>query len=329
MIDMGPRRAPSTEVSKRPQTARRSDANVLDLSVAMKAPSAPTRLTELTHDVSRTLAKPPAAAVQERHLARFTDRIEESRVRSRSQAISRYGTDAVGRIQDPHKMYDKFGNPSLHKFLDQNHGTRPPAQSTASSTTYPSPAPYHAQTAPQLPPAAVTQHMALGRLAGGSVRPNFSNKPLMSPGASRIFAVTAAVLIMGGYIWLQNYPKLAIESADSRSGVAASLPAYVPTSYNLAATSVAPGLVTLKFTSPSSADTLTIAQQRTDWDPSSLLDNYIAKTTDDYAAVQGQGLTIYMFGQNQATWVNRGIWFSIAGASRLSRDDILKIAYSL
>ena len=84
-----------------------------------------------------------------------------------------------------------------------------------------------------------------------------------------------------------------------------------------------------RFSSPSASESLKIAQARTTWDSSSLLDNFVAKNADDYATVQGQGLTIYMFGQNRATWVNKGVWFSIEGAGKLSREQVLKVAYSL
>jgi hypothetical protein len=103
----------------------------------------------------------------------------------------------------------------------------------------------------------------------------------------------------------------------------------MPSSYTLAHTNTAPGLVTLQFKSPSASEPLKIAQARTNWDSSSLLDNYVIKNTDDYATVQGQGLTIYLFGHDKATWVNHGVHYSIEGAARLSREQILKIAYSL
>jgi hypothetical protein len=134
---------------------------------------------------------------------------------------------------------------------------------------------------------------------------------------------------MGSYIWLQNYPKLAIQNASNQAGVSASLPSYLPSSYNLSSTKTSPGQVSLSFSSPGAPDILKIDQHRTTWDSSSLLDNVVAHQTDDYSTVQGQGLTIYIFGQNQAAWVNHGIWYSIAGAAKLSRDQILKIAYSL
>ncbi len=307
---------------------RTRSSHILDLSAAKATLPSP---APSVSPAARTMARPPATTVHERHVARFEDRFEQARLYSRSAQISRYGQDRFGNIQDPHNMYDKFGHPKLETLVrgsgqPQAHSAEPAPSRRPQALVAPT-----APKTPELPHIAATQHAAMNQLAFGrgpaTVPPG--GRLSLTPATTRMFTVAAAVLIMGGYIWLQNYPKLAIQAADARSGVAASLPAYLPSTYNLASTNVAPGLVTLKFTSPSETNELTIAQQRTDWDPSSLLANYIAKTTDDYAAIQGQGLTIYMFGQNQATWVNGGIWFSIDGASRLSRDDILKIAYSL
>lgn len=156
-------------------------------------------------------------------------------------------------------------------------------------------------------------------------RPNLK----LTPNSSRALTTAAAVTIMGGYIWLQNYPKFALQNASNQAGLTATLPSYIPSSYTLAHTDTSPGLVTLNFASPTTSSLLKIAQTRTAWDSSSLLDNYVIKHTDDYTTIQGQGLTIYLFNNNQAAWVNHGIWYSIEGATRLSREQILKIAYSL
>jgi hypothetical protein len=182
----------------------------------------------------------------------------------------------------------------------------------------------------ELPAQAVTHHEALSRLVTqlGQTTEQVAKSPL-APKTSRYAAIAAVMLIMGGYIWLQNYPKLAIQSAGNRAGLSASIPGYMPSSYSLRHTDTAPGIVTLNFTSPNQDTPLTIEQHRTAWDSNSLLDNYVARQSDDYTAVQGQGLTVYLFNENQAAWVNHGVWYSIAGATRLSREQILKIAYSL
>ena len=177
-----------------------------------------------------------------------------------------------------------------------------------------------------LPAAAATHHEALSKLIA-------QMPPVDVPNANsrigRVAAVVGAIMIMGTYVWLQNYPKMAIQSAGNKAGLSASMPSFVPSSYKLKKTSTSPGLVTLQFAAPNQPASLTIAQHRTDWDSNSLLDNFVTKQSGEFAAVSGQGLTVYLFSQNQATWINHGVWYSITGASRLSREQILKIAYSL
>lgn len=140
----------------------------------------------------------------------------------------------------------------------------------------------------------------------------------------------AVIAIMGSYIWTQNYPKMAFHSAASKAGFSATLPSYVPSSYRQSdPTSYRAGEITISFSSPGINKPLNIVQRRTDWDSNSLRENFVAKQSDNYTAVQGQGLTIYLFDKNQASWVNHGVWYTISGAEKLNRDQLLKIAYGL
>ncbi|HSX41132.1 MAG TPA: hypothetical protein VLF21_00640 [Candidatus Saccharimonadales bacterium] len=146
---------------------------------------------------------------------------------------------------------------------------------------------------------------------------------------ARAAAGVAIVAILAGFVWLQNSPKLAFHDAAAKAGIEASLPTYVPSSYRQAGpVEAGNGQVSLHFTTPGSDEKLNIVQKKTDWDPDSLRENYVAKQSDNFLAVQGQGLTIYVF-NNQANWVNHGIWYSISGTSKLSREQVLKIAYGL
>jgi hypothetical protein len=135
---------------------------------------------------------------------------------------------------------------------------------------------------------------------------------------------------MGGYIWTQNYPKMSFHVAASKAGLEATLPGYLPASYHQSGpVSYQPGEITLNFASAGANEPLKITQRKTDWDSNSLRENYVSKQTDNYLAVQGQGLTIYMYNSNQASWVNHGVWYQINGVSQLGREQVLKIAYSL
>ena len=258
-------------------------------------------------------AAPPKSTAHERHLAHLSERMQRAKQVERSPLVN------------------KFDGPRLPS---------EPRPEFPIVQPHPEP-PENFESTRELPPHAITHHQALTKLvpAASAAAPTSTHSPSparpwrphlgLSPDASRVGTTIAAVAIMAGYIWVQNYPKLALQNASSQAGLTASLPSYLPSSYTLKNTDTKPGVVTLTFNSPSAGDALKIDQRSTSWDSSSLLDNYVAKAADDYATVQGQGLTIYLFNNNQAAWVNHGIWYSIAGAGRLSREQILKIAYSL
>jgi hypothetical protein len=295
---------------------------MIDLRPTKVAESKPRPAAAIIHHDTARVVKSPEH--EQRHLARFTDRFEKAREFGRSEKISRFGPD----LEHAH---DKLGNPTLGALLHPEASTETQAKTTSVHPVRPvAPSPARATEMPHL---AVTHHEAMTRLAPTAPpktpspslpRPRFT----ISPSTSRILATGTAIFIMAGYIWVQNFPKLALQTADNRAGIEASLPGYVPSSYSLARTNTSPGLVALNFSSPS-APTLTITQKQSNWDSNSLMDNYIAKQADDFSTINGEGLTIYIFGQNQATWVNRGIWFSITGSQQISKDDLLKIAYSL
>jgi hypothetical protein len=193
--------------------------------------------------------------------------------------------------------------------------------------------------APELPNAVAAHIDAMQKMAdaqSGPARPRAKElssaiaaaKPKPSP--LSIAAAITAIAIMGGFIWLQNVPKLAFRTAAGKAGIDATLPNYLPDSYRQTGPAAAQsGQLSLQFSSPSIPEPLNITQRATDWDADSLRENYVAKQAANFLAVPGQGLTIYLFNGNQAAWVNHGIWYSITGTSHLSRDQVLKIAYSL
>lgn len=149
------------------------------------------------------------------------------------------------------------------------------------------------------------------------------------PSIMKVGAAVIAIAIMGGLVWVQNSPKLAFRSAANQAGIQASLPTYVPSSYRQAGPAqVAPGQLTLSFQSTNGDDSMKITQRRTNWDSNSLRENYVSRQSDEFVAVQGQGLTIYLY-QDRASWVNHGVWYTVSGTSQLSREQVLKVAYGL
>jgi hypothetical protein len=198
-----------------------------------------------------------------------------------------------------------------------------------------------AAAAPSLPNAVATQVDAMKLLTEPATDPAPTQpkspalrealaaaKPSATPNIIKVGAALTAIAIMGGFVWLQNSPKLAFRSAAAKAGIDASLPTYVPSSYRQTGpATVAPGQLSLAFTSPDN-NQLQITQRRTEWDSNSLRENFVGKQSDNYLAIQGQGLTIYLY-NDAASWVNHGVWYTVSGTAKLSREQVLKIAYGL
>ncbi|HSH31409.1 MAG TPA: DUF4367 domain-containing protein, partial [Candidatus Saccharimonadales bacterium] len=177
---------------------------------------------------------------------------------------------------------------------------------------------------PPKPPAATDSSAVKNAPARQSAAPNVGPRP------ASVVAAIVAVVIIGGVIWQKNYPNIAIQSAAQKAGIQASLPSYVPSSYRLnQQISYGPGQLSLQFSSPNDPGTLSITQRRTNWNSTALLEYYVTPKAQHYISVQSQGLTIYLYNNHNASWVNRGIQYIIEGDTRLNRDQIVKIAESL
>lgn len=262
--------------------------------------------------VAKTPAAAPASTAKQRQSAANQARLQAAKAVERSPHIQRFPRPTVVRTASVPEQPVEPTNPSAVRQMPQADAINPKRSSVAPEGN--------------LPGAAVTHHESLVKLAKTKPsRPRYQ----FVPQPARVLTVLASILIMGGYVWLQNSPKLALQSANSQAGITASLPGYLPSSYNLADTDTGPGLVSLGFKSPSIPEILKINQHKTSWDSASLLENFVTKQADDYSTIQGQGLTIFVFGQNRAAWVNHGIWYNIEGATHLSREQLLKIAFSL
>ena len=270
---------------------------------------------------------PQASASPQRHTNHHQIKIEHAKATPRSPMVAKFAvlsaTDASATSptapspQITHELAEPQPDPTLAPITASTTPaiTLPPAGSSIRPTVA------IAQPAPAIPVTLPAE--------GPTTEPNWRPHLGLAPRSGRIVTGLTAVAIFAGYIWLHNYPKLALDAANSRAGIEAALPAYVPANYNLAKTSTGPGLVTFDFANPNVSEILKIAQARTTWHPHSLLDNFVAKQADSYATVQGQGLTIFIFNQNQATWINHGLWYRIEGAGKLTREQILQIAYSM
>ncbi len=161
-------------------------------------------------------------------------------------------------------------------------------------------------------------------------RPNLFKRLSLSANKP-VYASLAATVLIVGYITYLNVPRIALRVASARAGITAQLPGYLPPGYRfggpLAYTS---GKITLTFKAPEKSGDLTLTEQATNWNSQALLENYVNPNSVDHLTYQENGLIIYVFNGNTATWVNGGIWYVLTdNQSNLSSDAFLRIASSL
>lgn len=141
---------------------------------------------------------------------------------------------------------------------------------------------------------------------------------------------TMAILLLAGIVGYMNMPLLSLKLAASRAGVNARLPGYSPAGFTFGNLSYGPGNVTVSYTAgPGSDRKFDITQKVSDWDSQALLTNFVASANKAYQTYERAGRTIYFYGDNTATWVDGGIWYTVNGNNSLSKNQLLDMAGSL
>jgi hypothetical protein len=145
-----------------------------------------------------------------------------------------------------------------------------------------------------------------------------------------VLAVTATMIVLGGFIVYQNGPNLSMRMASAKSGIGGSIPGYKPSGFAINRNiKASPGQIVVSFNSNSDERNFNITQTASDWNSQTLVDNYVALNDPNYqTASQTNGKTIYLYGDSAATWVDGGVWYNVSGDSSLSNDQLIKLANS-
>lgn len=148
--------------------------------------------------------------------------------------------------------------------------------------------------------------------------------------AVRATAAAAVVVAIGGLVALQNLTSWQLRYAGSKTGFAVAAPAYRPEGFSLAGYNYSPGKAVLRYVGDGQR-AYTISESVSNWDSLTLLDAYVLKTVagDRYQTIEAGGRTIYIYGQNDASWVNNNVWYQLHSAENLSTSQVIRIASSL
>ena len=122
---------------------------------------------------------------------------------------------------------------------------------------------------------------------------------------------TACVIGVLAYVSI-NIPDVSVKVAAMQTGIQAKYPSYIPRDYNLSDVLSEEGKITMIFSGPDKSS-FSLIEEKSSWDSSALLRNYVEPTwNDNYATTHEQGITIYISNVNaDAAWVNGGILYKI------------------
>ncbi len=152
----------------------------------------------------------------------------------------------------------------------------------------------------------------------------------ISPRAINITGFVIAALVVGGFFAYQNAPNLSMRLASARSGIHGVVPSYQPAGFGRSgAISYQPGKIVINYRSHSDSRNYQVTQAGSSWNSQSLLDNFVAQQGQDYQTVQDNGKTVYIYNDSNATWVDGGIWYRVEGESKLTSDQLLRLAASM
>jgi hypothetical protein len=147
--------------------------------------------------------------------------------------------------------------------------------------------------------------------------------------AFSMMSASLALIMLAGYFTYLNMPNLSVRVAAAQAGFDATYPGYHPDGYRINKVAYAEGQVGIQYVANGSDQGFTVKQEKSGWDSSALLANYVEPTSNGgYIPHSEQGITVYVF-NNNAAWVNDGIRYTIDGNAPLSSEQVLNIATSM
>lgn len=155
------------------------------------------------------------------------------------------------------------------------------------------------------------------------------------PKMAAICVTVLAVLCLGGFFAYQNIPSVAMKVAARSAGFSGRLPDNIPAGYSFKGPiEYAKGYIALHYHSNSDNRQFTVTQKQSSWTSDSLLTNYVEERENEVGGLRHQtsminGLTVYVTSNGGATWIDRGIWFTVTGEDSLSPDQLTAIAGGL
>jgi len=277
---------------------------------AVKKPAASVKTHHKTVAPLDRLAPQPLASLQTKASVHRIDdkRLQKAKSVPQSQAIKRFDTAPV------HHLTGAAMAP-----LVATHSAQP-------LVPRPQPvAPSRAQTTSDLLQRALEQ-------ATSHEEPRLSKRQrglVRSRRITSVSAVTLSVFVLLGVVVYQNMTNIRLQFASAKAGFAVSLPNKQPAGYHLSHLTYQNGLAAFNFTSNTDSRAYALIEKASPWNSQALREGYVATITKDYQTIEAGGRTVYLYGQQNATWVSSGVWYQVQTSGSLSTRQLVDLASSL
>lgn len=189
------------------------------------------------------------------------------------------------------------------------------------------PAPVHHQGVHHTPPHRDVFEAAIARANSHQQPKHHDAKRAKRRRTVNVLAGIGAFLVIGGFIGYLNMPNIELRVASFQAGFGAQIPDYTPTGFALRDGVQRTGnTVSMKY--QSGDQSYTITQQPSDWNSQTLVDNTLA-LNGSHKTLHVDGRTVYIYGGNNAVWVDGNVRYDVIGNANLSESDITSLASSL
>ena len=145
---------------------------------------------------------------------------------------------------------------------------------------------------------------------------------------STVLAASLAVLLIAGFVAYSQRAAITLRFANAKAGFQAQLPNWTPSGFGVSKFTYAPGSVAVDYSRSGTSRHYTFSQSTSKFNSDDVLKTITPHNTT-YQTLQNGGRTIYIFGNNNAAWVDRGKLYKITSDGNLSTSDILAIATSV
>jgi hypothetical protein len=139
-----------------------------------------------------------------------------------------------------------------------------------------------------------------------------------------IFVLAGVGLLIAGRL-----TNARVQVAAHEAGFSANLPNDLPSGYSLDKLTHSNGVVTAGFSDNSEPGlNYSLIQHASLWNNQELKANYVKGVDPNAITMTDNNQTVYLYGDEDATWVNNGIWYVVTSDGALSNQQLLNLAGS-